>query len=235
MKRKIFAAACAVLALGLLLTACGKKYLIVENDRGMEYAAVTDEEGNTVVNDDGDIVVYVTDADGEIVTDSNGDPQTNNIEFPKVIASGSTVETADFKLTMPDGWTADAAGMFRWEGDTTTYVQVVALRELEAGETLESCMETESATAQQIVEKFREEYPDTTLESSDCTVGAAADAGKRLDFRVPNADGSMLFYSENIYFVHGETLYKAEYICQKGATVPDFDLGAALGSLTFKA
>ena len=109
MQNKIIAVICVMLMLVTLFAACGKK-VIIQGKNGQEYVAMTDEEGNTVLNQSGEIVVYVTDDRGKYVTDANGERQTNAVTFPDVAIGKDKIETADYVLTVPEGWVSGRDG-----------------------------------------------------------------------------------------------------------------------------
>lgn len=234
MEKKIIAVACVLVVLAVTLAACGSKYLIVENDDGMEYAAVTDEEGNTVVNEQGDIVVYVTDVDGDLVTDTNGEPQTNSITIPSVIADGDTVETADYTLTMPDGWTANSNGRFTRDDNENVYLQITNFGELE-DQTLDTYVASMQENINALLAQTQQEYPSASVEYSNHTLSQANRMDSRVvEFRVPDADGSMAYYAMNVYFVYQGELFKVDYICV-GSYDESFDvLGVLDYSLVMK-
>lgn len=234
MEKKIIAVACVLVILAVTLAACGSKYLIVENDDGMEYAAVTDEEGNTVVNEQGDIVVYVTDVDGDLVTDTNGEPQTNSITIPSVIADGDTVETADYTLTMPDGWTANSNGRFTRDDNENVYLQITNFGELE-DQTLDTYVASMQENINALLAQTQQEYPSASVEYSNHTLSQANRMDSRVvEFRVPDADGSMAYYAMNVYFVYQGELFKVDYICV-GSYDESFDvLGVLDYSLVMK-
>lgn len=234
MEKKIIAVACVLVILAVTLAACGSKYLVVENDDGMEYAAVTDEEGKTVVNEQGDIVVYVTDVDGDLVTDTNGEPQTNSITIPSVIADGDTVETADYTLTMPDGWTANSNGRFTRDDNENVYLQITNFGELE-DQTLDTYVASMQENINALLAQTQQEYPSASVEYSNHTLSQANRMDSRVvEFRVPDADGSMAYYAMNVYFVYQGELFKVDYICV-GSYDESFDvLGVLDYSLVMK-
>ncbi len=103
MKQRIIAAALAVLLVALSFSACGKKKMITVPN-GMEYEAVTDENGDYVTNERGDAAVYYKDENGKYQKDENGEKVTAYVAFPKEVAQGLSYETPYIKFTMPEGW-----------------------------------------------------------------------------------------------------------------------------------
>lgn len=81
------------------------------NAKDATYEVVTDEEGNTVLNENGEIEIYVTDEDGKKVTDENGEIKTGAVPFPDQITDGVFHETKYFKMVYPNGWTVGNSGI----------------------------------------------------------------------------------------------------------------------------
>ena len=81
------------------------------NAKDATYEVVTDEEGNTVLNENGEIEIYVTDEDGKKVTDENGEIKTGAVPFPNQITDGVFHETKYFKMVYPNGWTVGNSGI----------------------------------------------------------------------------------------------------------------------------
>lgn len=225
MEKKIIAVACALLMLVMAFTACGK--VIVTGDNGIEYEAVTDEEGNTVVNEDGEILVYVTDGDGDYIEDANGEPQTNVIDFPSVIAGDGIVETPYYTLTVPEGWTAEDDGRLVRDDNGSTYIQITRLGEA-GGVTPQAYVEARQGMIDGVVSQLQADYPDTAV-----TYASHAFTAQQLDsyvaeLRAPQSDGTMFYYAMNIYFVYDGYLYKVDYICSNGSYDATFDALAVL-------
>lgn len=65
MDKKIIAVICAsLIVISVAFASCGKKKPTI-NAKDATYEVVTDEEGNTVLNENGEIEIYVTDEDGK--------------------------------------------------------------------------------------------------------------------------------------------------------------------------
>ena len=131
MEKKIIAVACVLVILAVTLAACGSKYLVITDEHGYTHLAVTDAEGNTVLDENGDIQVYVTDESGDPVTLENGAYDVAAVTFPDAVADGDTLETPDYTLTMPDGWTASDSGRFYRDDTENVYLQITNFGELE--------------------------------------------------------------------------------------------------------
>ncbi len=107
MKNRITALS-VILTVIIILTfaGCNNGHKIYVDPVGSTYYAVTDEKGNTVLNNEGNIVVYQTDDNGDIITDTSGVYQTVANYFPEQIIKGDFVQTPTYTLTLPGGWSA---------------------------------------------------------------------------------------------------------------------------------
>ena len=111
MDKKIIAVICAsLIVISAVFASCGKKKPTI-NAKDATYEVVTDEEGNTVLNENGEIEIYVTDEDGKKVTDENGEIKTGAVPFPNQITDGVFHETKYFKMVYPNGWTVGNSGI----------------------------------------------------------------------------------------------------------------------------
>ena len=160
MEKRIIAVICVLMLLISLFAACGKK-TIIKGKNGMEYVAVTDEEGNTVLDENGDILVYVTDADGKYVKDENGNRQTNSIDFPKYIVDGTALVTPDYKMTFPKGWTVTNTGRGTPTTVDKTYLEINNLGKTDVTRTLDSFFNEELSLTKEICEEVKKANPDT--------------------------------------------------------------------------
>lgn len=158
MQNKIIAVICVLLLLVTLFAACGKK-VIIQGKNGQEYVAMTDEEGNTVLNQSGEIVVYVTDDRGKYVTDANGERQTNAVTFPDVAIGKDKIETADYVLAIPNGWTAGEAGLIeKATEDAAVFAnaEVNCLGKLPEGKNFDLFIAEQIATLEGLIAAMRE-------------------------------------------------------------------------------
>lgn len=227
MEKKIIAVACALLTLVLAFTACGKA--TVTGDNGIEYEAVTDEEGNTVVNENGEIVVYVTDADGNYIEDEDGEPQTNVIDFPSVIVDGDTVETADFKLTVPEGWTVDSDGKCVRNDDAGTSIEIALSRAFTEGETIDTVFAKQQERAERIVKAIQQNYPNTTVTySDDVQLTSSQLPCRAINTTIRDENGTLLRHTVDLLLTCGETLYFINYLSATETYDSEFDILAFL-------
>lgn len=227
MEKKIIAVACVLVILAVTLAACGSKYLVITDEHGYTHLAVTDAEGNTVLDENGDIQVYVTDESGDPVTLENGAYDVAAVTFPDAVADGDTLETPDYTLTMPDGWTANSNGRFTRDDNENVYLQITNFGELE-DQTLDTYVASMQENINVLLEQTQQEYPSASVEYSNHTLSQANRMDSRVvEFRVPDADGNMAYYAMNVYFVYQGELFKVDYICIGGYD-ESFDVLGAL-------
>lgn len=229
MNKKIITVAALMLALVLLFVACGKAPTITTKE-GYEYVVVTDEEGNTVLDQDGDIVVYVTDENGKYVEDENGERQTAAVTFPERIASGSTLETPEYKITYPDGWYIDDMDRAFKEGNDKTYVQISDLGEAPAMSSIDSVFAEKKEQVQEVAKQMEDAYEDSTasFEYGEKTLTKQALDCRTITFAVTKSDGTQLFYSQIFYFIYQGHIFKIDYICGDGNRDTSYDISAIL-------
>lgn len=216
MEKKIIAVACVLIVLSVTLAACGSKYLVITDEHGYTHLAVTDEEGNTVLDENGDIQIYVTDESGDPVTLENGEYDVAAVTFPDAVANGDRLETPDYTLTMPDGWTASDSGRFYRDDNENVYLQITNFGELE-NETLDTYLASMQESINALLEQTQQTYPSASVEYSTHMLSQTGQMDSRVvEFRVPDADGNMAYYAMNVYFVYQGELFKVDYICVGG-------------------
>lgn len=219
MNKKVIALSLVIVLLATTFAACGKKPTIEIN--GNEYILVTDEEGNTVLNERGEILVYPTEENGEHITDSNGETQVAGVKFPELIVNDRTLETPHFKITYPETWSVDDKGKATRNENDKTYIKIYNLGELDKGETLDSYVAKKYEDIIEFGESAKEVYPDTTygmaiLELTEKNVKSIV-----TEMKIVKDDGSVLCFTQVIYFVHNDCLFKFEYISNEGGYYED--------------
>lgn len=236
MEKRIIAVVCILLLLVTALVACDKKTTMKID--GVEYAVVTDDEGNTVVNDSGDIVVYVTDEAGEYVTDNSGEKQTNLVDFPDKVVSDMTVETGNYRFTMPlKGWRMTSRGLFIKDNtEDCVLLSVKSLGQVVAGQTLDTVAEKDKSDNAANMAEIQKTYPDSSINVSDVQITAQNVNAKVVEFVVKDNDGNMVYYAHGTYYIAGGQLFKVEFICNDGKYYdPELDLIAVINEgLTIK-
>lgn len=226
MHNKIIAVICVVLMLVTLFAACGKK-VIIKGKNGEEYIAMTDDEGNTVLNDAGEIVVYVTDENGKYVEDANGERQTNAVTFPSLISDGKKVETADFILQVPEGWKANETGLVEKtvSEDESVFanIEVVCLGELAEEQTFDAFVNNQIMTLEQLAVVMRESGADVNYVKNESQV-----LGERASVitMVAQSEEIGVITYKMMHFVKGNEVFKVLYRGNDKAADDAFDIVA---------
>lgn len=105
--KKYFALIISLIVILTCFTACKPKIkngTVVENGAGEKIAIVTSPDGGIVRDDAGNLIVLVTDVDGKNVKDDNGEYQTKAIAMDHAIVIGRRVETENYSVEIPNGW-----------------------------------------------------------------------------------------------------------------------------------
>lgn len=234
MNKKLVAVFCVALLMVSVFAACGKKAQTVNID-GVEYPVATDDEGNTILSDNGEIAVYVTDANGKYVTDANGEKQTNLVDFPNRLVSGSKLETPAYVWTLPEGWTLSSSGIAYKDGtENNVYVKVLEI-DPKGERTLEENVNLTLDTNNKQMEEVKKTYPDSAVEVKDVKFSDDSIDGKCITVYIKDTDGKMLQYVDGIYFEAGGKTYKIEYASVNGHYDETVDLFAMLKSFKIKA
>ncbi len=229
MQKKIVAVSLVVLMIAVLLASCGNKYLMAEIN-GVERPLVTDAEGNTEIDDEGKIAVYVTDSKGNLKYDSDGNPQKNYYTLPDKSINGQTLETLDYKFSMPDGWTLKDNGMFYKDGtDDKSYVQCVKDTTLENSETFESFLQQEQSEQQQIVDKVKEQNQDITMTVTEGTL-QSGEPVVFFAYEMKDDSGNVSYYGVSAYVNIGDSVYSANYTCDGTSYDESFDFMGVFSS-----
>lgn len=213
MKNKAIATICVALVfITALFVACGKDPTTTLSG-GEEYPLVTNEEGNTVVNSQGQIVVYATDADKNYVTNANGERQTAAVTFPNVIASKNYLETANFKMVFPDGWTVDNSGIAFLNKNDKVSIKIVNLGKFVNGETPELIAAQQVESIESLYGNLKDKYPNSTVEQKKVTVSKNELSGYNVTLKVMDANNQTPYYQECICFAYNNERYAIEYVC----------------------
>ncbi len=105
--KKYFALIISIIVILTCFTACKPKIkngAIVSDGSGQQIAVITSPDGGIVRDDAGNLIVLVTDENGKNVKDANGEYQTNAIAMEHAIVIGRRVETENYSVEIPDGW-----------------------------------------------------------------------------------------------------------------------------------
>lgn len=216
MNKKIIAIATVTVGIVLVLISVlivyGRKPTITTNE-GNEYLAVTDDEGNTVLNKDGDIAVYVTDNNGKYVKDEDGERQTNYIDFPDKIISDNTFENLGFIFTMPKGWKLGDNGTFVKNGsDDTVTLECRSIEELEKSDTLDTIFEKAVEENNTFIDAIKDQNPGTNVEFSEKNFTVNSAEVRMLDYLVKIGPDNTFLHFNGTYFISGGQSYALLYI-----------------------
>ncbi len=105
--KKYFALIVSIILILTCFTACKpriKNGTVIENGAGEQIAIVTSPDGGIVRDEAGNLIVLVTDENGKNVKDENGEYQTNAIAMDHAIVIGRRVETENYSVEIPNGW-----------------------------------------------------------------------------------------------------------------------------------
>ncbi len=212
MRKKRIVIAGVLLAFLLGATACGQEEPSSENPQ----AVVTNEAGQPVA--DGGAKEAVTDLDGNTLHLEEG--EYNVIETDE----GSILQTVDYSLSMPKGWTAqEDSGRFSREDNEDATVQVEKLGPTEGSNALDMISSNQRVVVEGLLEYFGDRAADATVNYAQETLTDQQLDCRTVEVKVPVADGSIDFYAMYIYYVYKGELYKYDYVCAHGSYDPSVD------------
>lgn len=212
MNKKIIAFFCVVILMASIFTACGNKgYLLAKDENGNEHAYVTDENGETVLNDNGDIRVYETDKNGKIVKDEDGKPKENSVKKPEYEAKDDKYETNDFVLKIEDGWTNATKGKYIKGENTNCFIEISKyFDDYKNSETsLEERLSDTIELNKNAVNNLKEEYHIASFKHRYEKVGN--NDMYILEFYVEDINNKPVLYGMQVYFAVGENVYSVVY------------------------
>ena len=232
MSKKIIAVALVIICIALMFTACSDEMKIVKI-KGNEYAAVTDENGNAIVDASNRLQALVTDGDGNVVTHENGEPQTHWVPIDPYAVIDGKYYTPDFVLNSIKGWTYDTAGILvKDKSNNNTKIQIAQV--IEPKIPVEG---TENATEKQYIENPTfEDYIEYKDKIDAQALPAFESEGYKVSYKketvsltarditmisyvsvIYNSDGSIFNYNETLYFKLDEkTWYSIQYTSARG-------------------
>lgn len=232
MEKKIIAIALVLVLMVTAFVGCGQKYKTTKVG-GNEYLLETDAEGNTLVEGN-QLVAVVTDSDGEIITYENGENQTYYVPIPGSLVIDGIVRGENFTLNILDGWTSTDYDRINKDGtDNKCFIQFSKTSELENKEKFEEAfaktdkanedMEKAINDAEKMKELIKTNPELAKYENCKCTVDIStttftSDAYPCRVYvsKIVNADGNVVHYSENYYFLVEKTIYCVAYTCVDG-------------------
>lgn len=231
MEKKIIAVALVLVLMVTVFTACGKKYLIKEFE-GLEYPLVTDDEGNTILNESNGIAFYVTNENNEIVTDDKGETQTNWVTLNSDLATDDILAGDFYRLKVPEGWEADgAAGRLEKKdsNEMCCITPVMVVPEMEDGKTYTDYLASHEDSLKQVEDGMKKEGHSVSLVKSETVITENGHVCSKYVFDAYEKDGKPIIHSESLFFVRGRTIYKMEYFSLLGVGYDkDFDFEAYL-------
>ena len=220
MNKKILAVALAILFIATAFTACKTKLDMTEIN-GNEYPLLTDNHGETIVNESNQVAVIVTDREGEVITYENGEDQTYWLQLEGDYVTDNQVQGKLYKLGVLKGWTGNKYGRVeKNRTDGKCYIKFTNHKKLKADETFESYMDTVDATNDMIGDVINDPiqfeasleknpslavYKDCKYETtkSTATIGGKYNAEYRT-YKITDKNGKIVHYAENYYFTYGE-------------------------------
>lgn len=192
-----------------------RKDLYVDPD-GVEHWLVKDDEGNTVLNGEGDLVVYATDEKGKRQKDENGEYVTAAVDFPEKVIDGNTLETPDYRLTMPKTWELNEDGIFELKKNNKITLQVNKF-ELERVTPIDEYVKQSQEESNEFVDALKDVFPvfETKEESAVITM-------KKLDCRIYETKmgkdkDNVEIYSLAVNFTRGLEAYQITLTCSDGS------------------
>lgn len=220
MEKKIIA---IVVALVVVVTAIIVAVVVSNNtkevyvdDDGVAHWIYKDEEGNTHLNGDGEIIVYALDENGKRQKDENGEYIMAAIDFPEVVTKGNTLETPNYKLTMPKDWELNDDGIFELKKNNKITVKVNVF-ELDKIIPIDDYVQQSQEEAKKILDALKDVFPvfeieeDSeviTLKNLDCRI-IKTKMGKDKD----NID----VYTIAVNFTRGLKAYQITLTCDDGS------------------
>lgn len=233
MSKKIIALALAIVFIATAFTAC-KRGPELTKINGGEYPLATDRDGNTIVNDENKVAVLVTDREKEVLTYADGEDQTYWLQLSGDIVAEDYVQSALYKLGIPEGWTGTEYGrVIKDKTDDKCYIKFAKMKNLKEEESLESYLENVDLQDTLIADTFADEEAMQELikknpqyaQFAGCKYTIAKDqatiTSKSLNctiriHKIVDKENNVIHYAENYYFVFDKVIYQVAYICENG-------------------
>lgn len=214
MNKKILALALAIVFIATAFTAC-KQELELTKINGKEYPLATDKDGQTIVNEENQVAVLVTDFDCEVITYENGEDQTHWVQLPGAVVVEDAVQDKEYKMNIPEGWSAGANGKLVKDGtDNKCSISFAFISEKSKGETLETYLEGIDGQNAELASAFEAKgYSLTADKSSDSFDGRNH---VKYVYKITDDKGQRIHYGENYYFETEDKIYKLTYACDTG-------------------
>lgn len=236
MEKKIIAVALILVLIATAFVGCKKGEIYVDDD-GYEHLLVTDKEGNTVLDENGNIKTYITEADGSIKKDEDGKKLEGIVAFPDLLVKDNVVETPYYKIVYPEEeWViVNRTGRACRNNSIDSSLNVTILDNLPKETTLDSYYEEQKITAEKIHEQNIAVNTKSELICEKISLTSANCDTRKIEYKVINPEGKVIYYSINLYVMSGDTILSIRYASTGEYYESDLDIVAFLNeSLTIK-
>ncbi len=217
MNKKIIALALAIVLIATLFAGCTKYGDKVEIN-GKDYIVMTDDEGNTIIDEDNNMIVVVTNANGKEVVDQNGEPQTYLVQVLGDELGNGKVYSKYGTFITPEGWEGNTKGFLVKKGtNEKCYINCTMVAEIDKENTYEKYIENAEQQIATIVLAAEQQGAKANIDKGGAVITKAEIATKKFTSEIYDSKGDLGLYSEVFYFTHEEKIYKLEYVCYDGA------------------
>ena len=224
-KRFIAIISLVVVLVAVILTIVivdNKKEIYVDKD-GIEHWIYKNNSDMTILNENGDIVIYATDLNGKRQKDENGEYITGAIDFPEQIINGNTLETPDYRITMPRDWKLSADGEITLKKNEDVRLTINKIGDI-GDKSLNEFFEERVNVYKEHYEKYVEN------KNPNFSTGLATITAKRIEchtfeFKQMSEDGNNIdrFVLE-LFFVNDGEVFQITYVCENGSYDENIDI-----------
>lgn len=233
MSKKIIAVSLALFLIVTCFVACGKKYETTKIN-GEEVILVTDKNGDPVINDKNQVIALVTDRSGEVLTYSDGENQTRYIDINNALEIKGVAYGAHYKMNVLDGWSiATGDRLVKDKTDSKCYISFAQTYTLKTNEKFEEVFVETDRSNEDIQKAFDDEEtmkeliknnPDLakyegckyTIDKQETTFTRKSLPCRKYVHKIVNAEGAVVHYVMNYYFLADKTVYSVSYTCIDG-------------------
>ncbi len=246
MSKKIVAISLALVLIVTCFVACGKKYETTKIN-GEEVILVTDENGEPVINENNELIALVTNRAGEVLTYADGENQTRYIGLDDALDLEGVAYGKHYKFNILKGWELGASDKLnKKDTDGKCFIQFTQTYTLKMNEKFEDVFEKTDKANEDIQKAFEDEAkmkelvktnPDIakyvgckyTIDSQYTTFTSENYPCKKYVHKFVNADGDIVHYVVDYYFLVSKTIYCVSYNCIDGVGYDEsFDFDAYL-------
>ncbi len=239
MNKKIIAIALVLVIIATAFAGCSKGEKSIIN--GKEYLLMTDDEGNTIVDEDQNVIAIVTDDKGEVQTYEDGEPQTYPVNINNDFAGEDFIQGIEYKITAPEGWAPNRLGRLVKEGtDGQCYVEFATMvdyeeekdkSESERVKTLDNYLKMINDQNALLISAYEQEGYKVEVEQSSIDIQLADKAivCREITYNIVDGKGKVVHHAVNYYFETERNIYKMGYVCSGGIGYDEtFDFKAFL-------